>query len=443
MFLFLFCILTCNAGLFSQESWSLDDCISYAIRNNISVKRAGVTIEQADINLTEQKALRLPSLSISSSASINYGRSISPEDNIITFDPNFYNRYGLASSLNLFNGFAQTNRIAAFRFLSGMTRFQAEQDKNRLAMDVATQYYQVLIARGISEAASGNYDLAVEQYDRVRALVDAGREAKSLLQEIRSQVSGAKLLLTRARNDEVLAIEELRTLLNIEAGSSFDVGSRENNLISVVSPDTITADEIYLSALQLMPGMEALRAKCAAREKELSAARGALYPSVSLYAGWQTTYFNAMKSSSETLPFRDQLRNNNNPYFGLSLSIPLFNRWNNMSNLKRAKLNLADSEYELEQEVEFLKKEISRALLELETLEEEYYSLSENLKFCEESFFAVESRFFVGLANASELSEATNKLLTARTELLRVSLQYSLKSYTMKLYNTGSLITTN
>jgi outer membrane protein TolC len=421
----------------------LDDCISYAIRNNISVKRAGVTIEQADINLTEQKALRLPSLSISSSASINYGRSISPEDNIITFDPNFYNRYGLASSLNLFNGFAQTNRIAAFRFLSGMTRFQAEQDKNRLAMDVATQYYQVLIARGISEAASGNYDLAVEQYDRVRALVDAGREAKSLLQEIRSQVSGAKLLLTRARNDEVLAIEELRTLLNIEAGSSFDVGSRENNLISVVSPDTITADEIYLSALQLMPGMEALRAKCAAREKELSAARGALYPSVSLYAGWQTTYFNAMKSSSETLPFRDQLRNNNNPYFGLSLSIPLFNRWNNMSNLKRAKLNLADSEYELEQEVEFLKKEISRALLELETLEEEYYSLSENLKFCEESFFAVESRFFVGLANASELSEVTNKLLTARTELLRVSLQYSLKSYTMKLYNTGSLITTN
>ncbi|MBE0676993.1 MAG: TolC family protein, partial [Bacteroidales bacterium] len=100
--LLLLCLLVWNVAIFSQESWTLDDCIAYAIRNNISVKRAEVSIKQEDINLTEQRAARLPSLSLSSSASINYGRSISPEDNIITFDPNFYNRYGFSSSLSLF-----------------------------------------------------------------------------------------------------------------------------------------------------------------------------------------------------------------------------------------------------------------------------------------------------------------------------------------------------
>ncbi|MBE0675259.1 MAG: TolC family protein [Bacteroidales bacterium] len=438
--LLLLCLLVWNVAIFSQESWTLDDCIAYAIRNNISVKRAEVSIKQADINLAEQRAARLPSLSLSSSASINYGRSISPEDNIITFDPNFYNRYGFSSSLSLFNGFAQSNRISAFRFLSKMTRFQVEQDKNRVALDVATQYYQVLVSRGVAETAESNYDLAVKQYDRVKAMVEAGREAKALLQEMRSQVSGAQLLLTRARNEEIMAVEELRALLNIKPEESFDIGDRESNLIPVTTPGDTLTEAMYASALQLMPGIEVLRAKRDARGKEFSAARGTLFPSISFYAGWQTTYFNALKSTSGTLPFNEQLKNNNNPYFGLNLSIPLFNRWNNVSNLNRAKLNLTDSEFELEQEIENLRKEISKAVLELEILEQEYYSASENLKFCEESYVAVESKFIVGLANASELAESTNRLLTARIDLLRIALQYSLKSFTMKLYQTGSLV---
>ena len=436
-------LLVWYGGLFSQELWTLDDCISYAINNNISVKRAEVSIQQANINLAEQRAMRLPSLSLSSSASINYGRSISPEDNIITFDPNFYNRYGFSSSMNIFNGFAQANRISASRFLTKMTRFKVEQDKNRLALDVATKYYQVLISRGVAETAAANYDLAVKQYERVRAMVEAGREANSLLHEMRSQVSGAQLLLTRAKNEEIMAVEELRALLNIKDGSQFEIGDRESNMIMVVSQDDSVAGEMYASALQLMPGIEVLRARREARKRELSAARGTLYPSVSLYAGWQTTYFNAMKSTSETLPFRDQLRNNNNPYFGLNLSIPLFNRWSNVSKLKSARLNLSDSELELELEIENLRKEISKAVLELEILEQEYYSLSENLKFCEESFRAVESKFNVGLANATELYEASNRLIGARIDLLRITLQYSLKSFTMRLYQTGSLLIKN
>jgi outer membrane protein len=421
--------------LSAQEGWTLQDCLDYAVEHNLTVKRQEVTSEQYRYDLTEQKLRMLPNLSFESAASINYGRSVSPEDNIITFDPNLSNSYTLSSGVTIFNGFAQYNRVSATKLLNLMGQELVERQKNLLSLDIVNAYYSLLMARGLAETAQAQLEVTMKQLRRTELMVETGKEPKTTWYELQSQASSDNLLLTQAKNNALIALQDLVTLLQLEPGTDFNIANGDTIMIEVERE--FEPDSLYNAAKEVLPMIHALELKTRSMEKQLSSYKGLLTPALSIYGGFRTQYFNALNSDVEPPSFNTQLKDNSNPYFGIHIGIPIFNRWSNMRNVKRAMLNLEDSNLELEQEYNNLYQEVTKACLELTASQDEYLAARDNLEFSRIAYDAVEKKFTTGIANATEFAEARRQFFSAEVTLLRAQLQYNVRMITIRFYQTG------
>ena len=142
-----FLILYCQGISAQEKKWTLEDCINYAVTNNIGLQRQRLQAEIAEVNFLKSKMDILPSLNLGSDASIPYGRSIDPITNGVTFLQNFRNGYDMTSNIRLFNGFATINTISANKFLLRAGLENEKIVRNTLIIDIMGQYYQVLICQ--------------------------------------------------------------------------------------------------------------------------------------------------------------------------------------------------------------------------------------------------------------------------------------------------------
>ncbi|HDZ40154.1 MAG TPA: TolC family protein [Bacteroidetes bacterium] len=420
----------------AQEKWTLEECLDYALENNIALKRSDISTERNKSNLLTRKLELLPDLRLQSSGSMNFGRSVDPETNTITFNQNLSNYYYLGTGITIFNGFAQLNRISAARYMHLSSKQAEEEQKNLLALDIVNAYYSALMAKGTVKSAVEQMELSRTQLHKTEVLVETGAESRTTLLEIRSQLSSDKLLLSQARKNAGIALEQLRLLLQLEPGIPFDIAENKESII-VRTNEFADTDSVYNNSLGRLPRIKVLELQKNARRKELSAAKGLSIPELSLYAGWRTGYYDAMVAGENPTPFIEQLRNNTNQNIGLSLNIPLFGNWYNRNHIKQAKLDLKDAEMQLQQEKNVLYNDVSKACFELVSVKDEYLSAVDNLEFNKLSFEAVSKKFETGLASATEFAEAKKALFAAEINLLSAELQYKLKETTVNFYLTG------
>ena len=422
--------------LSAQDFWTLEECLAYAEENNIALKRSIITTDKRQSDLRTRKYELLPDLRLQSQGSMNFGRSVDPETNTITFNKNITNYYYLGTGVTLFNGFAQLNRISAARYLH-LSGKQAEvQEKNLLSLDIVNAYYSALMAKGTVKSAAEQVEVSRQQLHKTEVLVETGAESRTTLLEIQSQLSNDKLLLTQAKTNAGIALEDLRLLLQLEPVVPFDIDENNGHLL-VRNDDSVDADSVYSNSKEILPRIKSLELQTEARKKELVAAKGLSTPEVEIFAGWRTGYYDAMVPGEDPIPFAEQLRNNTNQYVGVSLNIPIFNNWYNRNIVKKAKLDLKDSELELRQERNALYNEVSKACFELISVKDEYLSAVDNLEYNKLSFEAVDKKFETGLASATEFAEAKKALFAAEINLLSSELQYKLKEMTVNFYMTG------
>lgn len=435
LLIFILLLLTGVSG-YSQVLWTLDDCIRYAEENNIALKRQSLVTEQRKSDLLANRATVLPNLNLQSQGRMNFGRSVDPVTNTITFNKNMNNFYSLSTNVGLFNGFATVNRISAARYLYYMGQEQEEQLNDLLSLDIVNAFYNVLLAKGVVKTAIEQLEVSKKQMRNMEVLVETGAESRTTLLEVQSQVSYDKLLLTQARNNAIITIEDLKLLLQLKPGTDFDI-KEDMHLMLVDIGSTVKVDSLYTSSKNVLPRIKLLEYQALARKKELAATKGEATPSLGMFAGWQTGYYDAMMPGIDPVPFTEQIKNNNNQFVGLSLNIPIFNRWLNQNNIKRAKINLNDANLQLEQEYNLLYQEVNAACIAYVSVKDEYLSANDNLEFNKLSFEAVNKKFTTGLANATEFAESKRQLFSAEIDLLRTRLQYNLKTITINFYRTG------
>ncbi len=206
-----------------EKQWTLEDCITYAVTNNLDLKRQMLQTENAEMNFLKSKMDILPSLNFGSDANLGFGRSIDPVTNLITFKQNISNSYSLNSNFQLFTGFNALNTIAANKF---MLRAGIEAEKvarNTLVVEILGQYYQVLYAKGLEDVARQQLELSERQHFRIVRMVETGKEAMSRQMEIESQVSADKLDFTIAKNSANQALTTLRQMLQLDPGTAFEI----------------------------------------------------------------------------------------------------------------------------------------------------------------------------------------------------------------------------
>jgi outer membrane protein len=434
---FLFILFFGEAGG-QEKQWTLEDCITYAVANNLDLKRQMLQTENAEVNFLKSKMDVLPSLNFGSDANLGFGRSIDPVTNLITFKQNISNSYALSSNFQLFSGFNALNTIAANKF---MLRAGIEAEKvarNTLVVQILGQYYQVLYAKGLEDVARQQLELSEKQHFRIVKMVEAGKEAMSRQMEIESQVSADKLDYTIAKNTANQAITTLRQMLQLDPGTAFGIALPDPDYILLME-NNFRTDSVFRIAAQTLPRLRSIEYELKAAEKQISAARGLVAPGISAGGRVYTGYYKVLTDDSgEQVEFTSQLKNNNSQAIYVSLDIPLFNNYTIGRNIKIAKIRKNDAALRLELEKNALYTEIENACLNYNRGRDEFVAAQSNFEFNKKSFTVVEKKFESGLVDVTDYSAAITTLSRAETEALRTKLQLRIREIIIQFYITGN-----
>jgi len=433
--IFLFCLDEASG---QEKEWTIEDCINYAITNNLDLKRQILQTETAEVNFLKSKMDILPSLNLGSDANLGFGRSIDPVTNLITFEQNISNSYALNSNFQLFTGFNALNTIAANKFMLKAGLEAEKVARNTLVVELLGQYYQVLYARGLEEVARQQLELSERQQFRITRMVETGKEAMSRQMEMESQVSADRLDYTIARNTANQAITILRQMLQLDPGTAFRIALPDPANILLTEND-FKADSVYRIAAQTLPRLRTIEYELKAAEKQISAARGLVAPSLTVGGSVYTGYYKVLSDDSgEQAAFTSQLKNNNSQAIYVSLDIPLFNNYNYGRNIKTAKIRKTDAALRLELEKNALYTEIENACLNYSRGMDEFVAAQSNFEFNKKSFNVVEKKFESGLVDVTDYSAAKTTLSRAETEALRTKLQLRIREIIIQFYMTGN-----
>jgi outer membrane protein len=431
-------LFLCPPGIKAQEKkWTLEDCINYAVANNLGLKRQILQTQTAEANFLKSKLDVLPSLNLGSDARLGFGRSVDPVTNLITFKQNISNSYSLNTNLQLFSGFTTLNSISANKFMVKAGMESEKISRNILIVDILGQYYQVIYARGLESASKLQLELSEKQHFRIVKLVETGKEALSRQFEIESQLSADRLAFTIAHNSASQALTTMKQMLQLESGTDFDIAIPEMNSL-LISDQSYNSDSIYSIASGILPRLKAIEYELRASEKQISAAKGAIAPNLSVGGSIYTGYYKVLRDVEiQQVSFSTQLKNNNSQAVYMSLNIPIFNNYTTGRNIKTAKIRKNDAALRLEQEKNALYTEIENACLDYNMGRDEFIAAQSNLEFNRKSFNAVEKKFETGLVDVTDYSAAKTTLFRAETEALRTKLQLIIRKLTINFYTTG------
>jgi outer membrane protein len=435
------------APAFGQKSWSLKDCIDHALKNNITIKQTEIASEISSVNYTQSKATLFPSLNASGSYSYNFGRSVDPFTNDFTNQEIQSANVSLNSSVTLFNGFQLQNslRQSKYEYLAGKEDLQ--KIKNDISLNVAAAYLQVLYGKEAVKLSQDRLDAALETRNRSKILVDAGSLAQGNLLDAEAALAAEQLNLVNVQNSLKTAIISLTQLLELKADTSFNV---EDPLMEIPAQGAVamSADEIYNTALTVLPEIKAGTYKVTSAEKGLSISRGARFPRLTLFGSLSSGYSNASlqftnpvflgfqengqvtssgdlvlgpvyEYNSEKVPFNDQLDQNFNKSVGISISIPIFNGWSTESNIKRSRLSLENAKYSDQLLRNQLYKSVVQAHADASAALARYDAAEKSSTANSEAYSYAEKKFNVGLLSSFEFLNATNNKAKADSDFLQ------------------------
>jgi len=437
-FIFIYLFLS-PVETISQEikKWTLQDCINYAVENNIGLKRQILLTESAEADLLKARMNILPSVNFGSDARVGFGRSIDPVTNLITFEQNLSNSYSLSSSVRLFGGLAELNTISANKFMLKAGIETGKVYRNTLIVDILGAYYQYLYAKGLEDAAKMQLELSEKQLFRITKMVETGKEALSKQFELESRASEDKLSYTIAKNSSGAAITSLKQMLQLEPGTEFEIAMPDLNNI-LITDDSFNVDSVYAIAAGTLPRLKAINYELMASRRRVAAARGSIAPRLSAGGAIYTGFYKiTSKDAPEQDSFSTQLKNNNSQALYFSLDIPIFNNYTAGRDIRLAKIRRNDAELKLELEKNSLYTDIENACLNYNRGRDEYGAAASNLEYNRKSFDAVEKKFEAGLVDVTDYSAAKTTLFRAETEALRTRLQLLIRRLTIQFYSTG------
>lgn len=424
-----------ETSLPSPREWDLQSCIDYALQHNITIRRNRVNAESAEVDVKTAKAALFPSLSASVGQRI-VNRPYSETNTIIDGDnitssqskTSYNGSYGIDANWTLYNGSKRLNTLKQQRLNNRIAELNVAQSENSIEENIMQVYVQILYAAEAVKVNEATLQVSQAEYERARALFDAGSIARSDLAQLEAQISADNYQVVTAQatlQDYKLQLKQLLELDGEEEMNLYIPSLSDENVLSPLPSKT----DVYRAALTLRPEIEAGRLDVRASELDIDIARSGYIPTLSLSAGIGST-----NANGSDFTFGEQIKRNWNNSLGVTLSIPIFNNRQTKSSIQKAKLQKQTSELSLLDEQKTLFKTIEGLWLDANSAQQRYVAAVENLKSTQTSYDLVQEQFNLGMKNTIELLTEKNNLLSARQETLQAKYMAILNTQLLKFY---------
>jgi outer membrane protein len=428
-------------GMLSAQNnpWNLEDCINYALENNIQIKQSELNIGSSEVDLLQYKLSLLPNLNVGTSYSYSWGRRLDQSINEYVDRETQQGNAGVDANLTIFGGLQKQNSIKKGKIDFLISKYDADKMRDDISLMITQAYLSILFNRELLRVARDQVDITKIQIDRTSKLVEAGTLPKGSLLEVQAQASAEEINVINFENSLNLAYLDLLQLLDLPAGTDFEIYVPD-------VPDDLEAELtainlIYQQALDNQPAIKSAELMMESANKSVTISKGRMSPTLNLVGGWGTNYSNNFLNFDQTspdfgevIPFGEQFRNNQNRYLGLNLSIPIFNAYQVTSNINRAKINAANAEYNFDLTKNSLRKQIEQAYNDAQSAYKTYIATNRSLDSFLESFRYTEQRFNVGLTNSVDYNIAKSQVTSAESELIRSRYDYIFKTKILDFY---------
>lgn len=427
-------LITCSfSKITAQNEWSLNDCISYAVKYNLNLKSLEYNNQSAKENYKQSFRELLPSLSANSNYNILYGKSIDPNTNEIISSDFYSNSYYINAGIDIFRGFQKINAIKARNFLYKATQNEKLQEKYLLAFKVMTAFYNIKFYEGQLKIVLEQQEISILNLKLVQKQFDLGMKAKADVYEAESVLSNDELLNIQYKNKLETTKLKLVQLMNLTNTKNFKTASANDFTADVTNHQT--TDSIYKRASSFIPIIKAQEFRVNAAEKDISIATSKLYPSLSFSAGYNTGFYETnINEFGDVIPFNAQLKDNVSQYIGLSLRIPISDRWRNRSDIKQKKIALLQAKNNLtiqQQELFNTIQELNQNYLASIT---EFKQTKQHLKTQTLAFEIAKKKYNKGMISILEFYQAKNLFANAKSNHLQLKLQLRVQKKTLDFY---------
>lgn len=409
----LFIGLLAVAGTTHAQQWTLRQCIDYALEHNIEVKQRANTEAQRKLQLSTDRNSRLPDLNAGASQNFSFGRGLTA-DNTYTNTSTSSTSFSLSASMPLFDAGRTTHTIKLDRLNLQASTADLEKAKNDIRVNVAQAYVDILYKEEIEAVARRQITIDSLQADRLEKMLASGKASEAELAQQRATLAASRLTLTQAENDRQLSLLTLTQLLELPTSQGFSVakiGADASNRRTELT----NAEAVYAEAIGIKPEVEAELLRLKGTEHSISVAKSSLYPSLSLSGGLGSNYYTTSGYKAES--FGKQLKNNFSQYIGLSLNVPIFNRFATRNSIRQAQLERDNQMLAVDNVKKTLYKEIQQVCQQARAAQSKLASSEEAERSSEAAFELAKAKYENGKANITEFNEAKNNLLKAQSDL--------------------------
>lgn len=399
---FLICI-ACLCNGFAQDTsmqhlpakWSLQACLDYAYLNNYSLNSLRLTKETAAQTLLLSKAAVLPSLSAGTSQTYTHSRNTNPVVGGFQTEGNFASNYDISSSWTIYNGGYLRNDIKQKQVELQSAGLNILQQVNDNTLLITQAYLNILLAKENIAYEQDLLKTSQAQAGQGQQQFDAGSIAKKDLITLQAQVATDKYNLVNAQNVQRQDILSLKQLLLLPSGTPFDV----------VEPDSLIAtalvaplEEVQKTALNTWPTIKNGELGVQSAQLDLAKAKAGYLPTATIGANLATGY-----SDNQSNAYLKQLDNNFYQLIGLTLSIPIFSKRVNKTNVERSKIEIAQADLNLQNNKTVLSQQVEQAYINVLNAQAQYDAAVEQLKATQESYRIATEQLKVGAVNVVDL----------------------------------------
>ena len=417
-----------------NKLWSLEDCITYALENNITIKQSYLSVKSSKADLLQSKLNFLPSFSARGNQYNTKGRALNSYTNQYTNNKSSQFSMSVNGDITLFNGLQNVNNLRMQEFNYLASKYNSEEIKDNISLNIAAAYLQILYNIETVNNAKRQLESTQDQINLTRKEVEVGKVARGNLLDIEAQGASDKVNLVKAQNQLMLAYLDLMQLLDLKSNTPFDIQKPKFKITH--KPSLLPIITIYNTAVGIMPQIKNAEYNVKAAGASLAMSRGQRSPSLSFYSQYNSLYSNQTKNSTtqEIIPFWDQLKGNYNISLGFSLSIPILNHYQVSTAITKSKINLQQAKLTLENQKNTLRKNIETAYTDALASYQTYESSLKSVESLKESFKYAKEKFNVGLMSSTDYTLAKNNYYNAESTLTSAKYDYIFKTKILDFY---------
>ena len=431
------------SGKAQSKQWTLEECVRYALDNNITIKLSELDVKSAVIDKKGALGSYLPSVNGSASHSWNIGRNVNPITNIASTETTQYTQLGVSAGVDIYKGLQNQNIYRRTKLSIIASQYQLVKMQEDIALNVANAFLEILFNKENLKVKKEQLAIDEKRFTRSEEMVNAGTIPRGDLFDLKATVATDKQAIIVAENSLLISKLSLAQLLQLKEFTDFDViddtNAKDENGILLQNPV-----DIYNKAKEIRTDLKIAQTNLEIAEKNVVIARGAYQPTLKGFYSFGTS-----ASYSDILTGQDvngnpvyvspdpaiqQFSDNKGHTFGFQLNVPIFNGFSARNNVERNKVSLEKSKINLEQKSLDLQRNVYTAFTDAKGALNTYESSTVTLEARQQAYNYAKEKYDVGLMNSFDFTQAQTLLTNAQSDVIRTKYDYIFKIKILEFY---------